>query len=179
MTNNALLIERAAHPIPDRVQPVKRFIARRFIEVYHYLGDLPNIEVCRHTLGVFSTGDLVGVMAFSTPVARLEDQEHTLELRRMVLVPELPSNSASRALGMARRWLRSNDPRVFRLISYSDLDQGHEGTIYRASNWTEVPCRPGRPWNHRRLRRFEGARRKRKFEQLVRPREWERYREAM
>lgn len=177
MNVQRLLIEHHHPQLPDKVRPAPRNQAHRLIEAFHYLEGLPHMEMCRHVLGVYSGGRLVGVLAFSNPVARHEDQVHTLELRRMVLVPGLPTNSASRALGMAGRYLRTQDPDAFRLISYSDQDQGHEGTIYRASNWKEVDCGGGGSWTTSRNggRRFTRAERKRKFEYLLKPRKWYRF----
>jgi len=171
----ATLIEHRHPQLPDEIRPAPRVQAHRLIESFHYLEGLPHMEVCRHVLGVYSGGRLVGVLAFSNPVARLEDQIHTLEMRRMVLVPGLPDNSASRSLGMAGRWLRSHDPDAYRLISYCDLDH-HEGTIYKASNWKELGCGGGGSWTSRGGgRRFERAQRKRKFQFLLKPRKWHRY----
>lgn len=174
-----VLIEHNHPQLPNDLRPAPRVQARRLIESFHYLEGLPHMEMCRHVLGVYSGGRLVGVLAFSNPVARLEDQVHTLELRRMVLVPGLPDNSASRSLGMGGRWLKSHDPDAYRLISYCDQDQGHEGTIYRASNWKEIDCGGGGTWTGRRGgRRFTRAKRKRKFEYLLKPRKWYRFKKG-
>lgn len=71
------------------------------------------------------------------PVARLEDQKHTLELTRLAHSPEAPRNLGSWALARMRRWILENMPEIERLISYQDADI-HHGTIYKADNWQKV-----------------------------------------
>jgi hypothetical protein len=71
------------------------------------------------------------------PLARLEDQEHTLELTRLAHSPEAPCNTGSWALARMRRWIVENMPEIERLISYQDADV-HCGTIYKADNWRQV-----------------------------------------
>ena len=76
----------------------------------------------------------VAVAMWGRPVARMEDQEHTLELTRLAHSPEAPRNTGSWALARMRAWIRENMPEIERLISYQDADI-HHGTIYKADNW--------------------------------------------
>lgn len=107
---------------------------------------------------------IVGVATWGRPVARLEDQEHTLELTRMALGPNHPYNSATFFSGKMRRWIRENMPSVERLISYQDLD-AHLGTFYKADNWMLVfeQENGSKSWTNRLGRKSSERRRKAKW----------------
>lgn len=79
---------------------------------------------------------IIGVATWGRPVARLEDQETTLELTRMAL-HDAPHNAATWFLSRMRRWIRVQMPHVNRLISYQDCEK-HAGTMYRADNWKQI-----------------------------------------
>jgi len=146
------------------VRPVPYRIARAFVERYHYLAYAPpGARIC---MGAWYGDRLVGVMLFGRPVARLEDQKHTLELTRMVLLDECPRNSESRALGLATRWIRGHMPEVRRLIAYADPNRGHRGTVYLAAGWKIVGKTKGGKWScpSRPNRRDAAAGPKLKFE---------------
>jgi len=148
------------------VRPVQFRVARRFVQIHHYLRYAP--PGARACLGVWHGTRLMGVLMFGRPAARLEDQRHTLELTRMVLLDECPRNSESRALGLAARWIRRNMPEIHRLIAYADPARGHKGTIYRAAGWRYVGETEGRPWNRPgRPRRDAAPGPKLKFELIL------------
>lgn len=76
----------------------------------------------------------VAVATWGRPVARLEDQETTLELTRQAHSPNCPKNTGTYFLGQMRHYIREHLPQIKRLISYQDADR-HRGTIYKADNW--------------------------------------------
>lgn len=117
--------------LPTHVRLIPYKQARRIIEQNHYLGYAPC--GCKFCLGVYADSELVGVMIFGHPIARMEEQESTLELTRMFLF-DSPKNSESKALSLAEKWIKSNRTER-RLIAYSDTAEGHQGIIYRAANW--------------------------------------------
>lgn len=140
--------------LPEHVEKILYRTAKRFISQYHYLGYAP--PGCRFALGVFVGRTLVGVMIFGRPVARLEDQDTTLELTRMALIPNTPKNSCSKALSLAEKWIKQNHPEFTRLIAYSDTEQEHKGTIYKAANWKETGKTQGHSWSCPSRRRDRG-----------------------
>ena len=77
---------------------------------------------------------------WSRPIAanRMRDGDKLMELRRMAICADAPKNTASRMLGWMARELRRTHPAVIRLVSYQDVD-AHDGTIYKASGWTQGP----------------------------------------
>jgi len=151
--------------LPDHVDIISWKAARRIIENHHYLGYAP--RCMKFNLGVFVDSEIIGVMMFGHPIARLEDQEHTLELTRMFLF-DSPKNSESRALSLAEKWIKANKPEITRLIAYSDTNQGHNGTIYRAANWKEIGSVRPHTWSSRPGRRGVIGGKKLKFERVFR-----------
>lgn len=81
--------------------------------------------------------NIYGVSTFGRPVARCEDQVHTLEHSRMALGPQAPRNSASYFMSRCRAWIRKNMPEIKRLISYVPTRE-YTGVTYRADNWSTI-----------------------------------------
>lgn len=140
----------------------------RWLRARHYLHRNPNRPSVRLVFGVFTEEqDRVGCLVWGRPVARLEDQVHTLELARMFLEDVCPRNSESYVLGRCVRWIRQHMPEIHRLIAYADPSAGHTGTIYRAVGWECLGKAGGRPWSNRpgRVQKREGH--KVKFERVL------------
>jgi hypothetical protein len=150
--------------LPTSVKTIKWKHARRIVQAHHYLGRAP--AGAKFCLGIYSDSGLMGVMIFGRPVARLEDQETTLELTRMVLFDGAPKNACSRAISLAEKWIKNNRKET-RLIAYADTDY-HQGTIYKASNWHLIGTSKASTWaraNRKRSTRRYGI--KNKFERIL------------
>jgi len=149
--------------LPNNIKKISYKDARRIIERNHYLGYAPC--GCKFCLGVFADSELVGVMIWGHPIARMEKHDNTLELTRMFLF-DSPKNSESKSLSLAEKWIKKNRPEK-RLIAYSDTDEGHLGTIYKAANWKMVKEVPIGNWSKSRVgRRGSIGGIKYKFERL-------------
>ena len=61
------------------------------------------------------------------------NQGQYLELTRMALNGK--QESTSKAMSIAIRLIKKNNPQIKLLISYADKGQNHYGTIYQATNW--------------------------------------------
>jgi len=150
--------------LPNQVKPIRYKDARRIIERHHYLGYAPC--GCKFCLGIYCNNDLIGVMIWGHPVARMENQDNTLELTRMFLFNS-PKNSESRALSLAEKWIKKNRTE-YRLIAYSDTSEGHKGTIYKATNWKMIKEVKPESWSKsRRDRRGVIGGKKLKFERML------------
>lgn len=150
--------------LPTHVRIIPFRTARRIIEQNHYLGYAPC--GCKFCLGIFADSEFVGVMIWGHPIARMEEQENTLELTRMFLF-DSPKNSESRALSLAEKWIKANRPEK-RMIAYSDTAEGHRGTIYRAANWQLVAEVRAETWiREGRDRRGTIGGKKLKFERCI------------
>jgi hypothetical protein len=57
-----------------------------------------------------------------------------IDIRRMACLDSSPRNSESYFIGQLVKWIRKNTDARY-VLSYSDLTEGHIGTIYKASNF--------------------------------------------
>ena len=102
----------------------------------HYLKSTPAGAVIR--MEFREAGELIGAMMWGRNPSPKQDQKSVLCLTRMFFIDEAPKNTESRALAMARRYIRRHCPQIKGLVAYSSTGQGHEGTVYQADNWFEV-----------------------------------------
>lgn len=110
----------------------------------HYSRTMPkNAKFC---FRVFYDGNCHGAMSLGYGIrpeikstwGNIKKGEY-LEFDRMWLSDIPPKNSESKTISMLVRLLRQISPDVRYLISYSDGTVGNTGTIYRASNFKELP----------------------------------------
>lgn len=90
-------------------------------------------------------GNYYASAIWSGAVARLLMADDVLELRRMAISSQSPSNTASRMLGWMVRDIAKRFPVVKRLVSYQDTEV-HTGTIYKASGWHPAFTNDGHGW---------------------------------
>lgn len=122
----------------------------RWIAEHHYLHSTPAGAVLR--MEFVEDGQRVGGMMWGRNTSPKQDQRNILCLTRMCFVDDTERFAESRALGMARKYIRKHCPTIKGLVAYSSTGQGHEGTIYQADGWFEVSrtangsrdCRSGR-----------------------------------
>ena len=106
----------------------------RWIKERHYLKSTPAGAVLRLEF-LNHAGERIGAMMWGRPVSPQVDQKHTLELTRMYFVAEAEHCVESRALGMARKYIRKHFPEIKGLIAYASTGQQHDGVIYQADGW--------------------------------------------
>ena len=119
--------------------------ARDLVVRYHY--SQGSSVTCVESHGLFCGDELVGAAIWMPPLpgpAKYLAQKlgvsrtHVLCLSRFVLVPDLPTNTASFLLGRSMRRYRGTRWRA--LLTYADSRLGHTGVIYKATNWTYDGC---------------------------------------
>jgi len=114
-------------------------MTRIFLEKYHYAQYGRTAKIY---YGVYLDNKLIAICKFS-PVVRKEvatsmgyTVSQVLELDRFCIHPEYQKkNLASKILGQVIKLIKSSHPEIQILVSFADTMQGHEGTIYKASNW--------------------------------------------
>lgn len=109
----------------------------RWITEHHYLHSTPAGAVIRMKF-LSEDGRRLGAMMWGRPVAPQADQAQLLELTRMYFVEDTEHCAESRALSMARKYIRKHYPQIKGLIAYSSLGEGHTGTVYLADGWFVV-----------------------------------------
>jgi very-short-patch-repair endonuclease len=124
------------------IKEVDALESKEFLEMWHYS------QFGRHgkkIFGAFLGDELIGVCKFSAPV-RAEcsscmgmEPQSVIELDRFCIKPtRQKKNFGSWMISRCASMAFCAFPRVSRIIAFSDLTYGHTGSIYKASNWTEV-----------------------------------------
>lgn len=84
---------------------------------------------------------MIGAMIYGNPgmpaIASKYNPDNPLrcwELRRLVCIDDTPKNTESYFIGQTFKWLKENtDAEV--IVSFADKHYGHEGIIYKATNF--------------------------------------------
>lgn len=107
------------------------------------------------SLGIFKKGPnnpffemtddtLMGVIVYSVPTGAnvhnsisplITSQKQVFELTRLWISDELGKNSESWFISQSFKYLKKYYPDIKVLISFSDTERNHLGTIYQATNW--------------------------------------------
>lgn len=142
-----------------------RKLVKNLLAQWH--GTLPPPQGWKVAFALLKDGTIVGISTFGRPVARLENQDETMEHTRMALSPHVPKNTASYFMGQNRKWIRENMPQIKRLIAYVDLEH-HTGVTYRSDNWKTIYWgkKNDSNWTSREKRTCLGAGTRAKFETI-------------
>ena len=125
------------------VESVPRSAIQKFIEKWHYSHSTNGVQ---HTqcFALFDGMTMIGAMMYALPSMKATaakynpiNPDRCWELRRLCCIDDTPTNTESFFIGKTLKWLKQNtDAEV--IISYSDLHYGHEGIIYKASNFIHL-----------------------------------------
>jgi len=105
-----------------------------FIKEYHYLKRMPaGILAC---FALYDKDEVfpVGGAVFSN--GRIQYDKKYIEFARLYLYDEIPKNSETFFIGKCLRLLQKKFPKYEGIVSWSDSNKGHVGTIYKASNFS-------------------------------------------
>lgn len=111
---------------------IDRWIAER-----HYLRSTPAGAVIRMRFSD-AEGNTLGAMLWGRNPSPKQDQHNVLCLTRMCFVDDTEHCIESRALAMARKYIRKHYAKIIGLVAYSSTGEGHEGVVYKADGWFEV-----------------------------------------
>lgn len=98
-----------------------------FIKKYHYLKTVSRGN--KYCFVLYIDNVMCGVAIFGTPVGKMASD--IIELKRFVLIPGLLKNTPSWFMSKCIRQITGYS----KIISYANPEQGHEGIIYKASNF--------------------------------------------
>lgn len=122
-----------------KVELCDRSDIRDFIESNHYSKNI-NGCISDYCFRLMRDGEMIGAMFFGRMAMAGqwkkygENESDVIELRRLVCIDDTPKNTESYFIGHAIRWLKKNT-KIKIIVSYSDLEYGHTGVVYRASNF--------------------------------------------
>jgi hypothetical protein len=104
----------------------------KIFKEFHYKKDNigGGISVC---FAMFIDDKLMGGSVLGKP-RHEKKYNNCIDIRRMACLDEAPKNSESYFLGQIIKWISCNT-KYDSVLSYSDKTVGHNGTIYKASNF--------------------------------------------
>jgi hypothetical protein len=111
-----------------------------FIAKYHYTHSMSGVQYKYAFAAIDDNWEMVGAAVFgqtampTTWKRYAKSADELIELRRLVFTDNTPRNIESRFIGWCLRWLR-NETDFKYVLSYADPYYGHQGTIYKASNF--------------------------------------------
>jgi hypothetical protein len=93
---------------------------------------------CSVAFGLHLGGCIKGVVCYGTPssaplrrgIAGIENAGNVVELTRLWICDSVPKNGESFLIG---RTIKSCGKEI--VVSFAEIDQGHVGTVYQATNW--------------------------------------------
>ena len=122
------------------VETVDRKVIQSFIHKWHYSHDTNGIQQ-KQCFALFNDNRMIGAMIYAIPSMKStaakynpDNPDRCWELRRLCCIDDTPTNTESYFISQTLKWLRQNTD-VEVVVSYADLEQGHEGVIYKASNF--------------------------------------------
>ena len=128
--------------ILDEVRPVCRMDALTLIQRCHYSKVMPRLS--RYYIGGLSGGRVVAVCTLGwgvRPVHTIKGMFPSLgtadylEIGKLCVDDECPTNTESWFLARVSRWVRHNAPDVKLLFSWADGIIGKAGYVYQAANY--------------------------------------------
>lgn len=121
------------------VRKIRGGIGRDYIRENHYSRSCHNGPIC---WGLFDGDALIGVLAFATPNSEYvraapfgpEHVDRVTELHRLHVMDGTPVNTESFFIGRALKGLMRERPNIRAVLTFADSTEGHNGTIYQATN---------------------------------------------
>jgi len=114
--------------------------AKYAVQHWHYSRSLPCSKTAR--LGVWEDDKFIGAVVFAWGANRHLAGEYKLKMTECAELCRVALNKhatpVSKILAIAVKMLKRQMTGIRLLVSYADLNQGHLGKIYQASNWVFV-----------------------------------------
>lgn len=130
-----------------KVVPCERNEIKNFIEKWHYSKSINGLK-SSYCFKLIDGTKLIGGMIYgylgmaSVWKKYVTAEEKLIELRRLCCIDATPKNTESYFIAKTIHWLRHNT-KIQKIISYADPNFGHEGIIYKASNFERLGLTAG------------------------------------
>jgi len=125
------------------VSKVERKDIKDFVETWHYSKSI-NGCITDYCYALYDTnGEMKGAMFYGKMAMAnqwkrfAENIGDVIELRRLCCVDDTPKNAESFFIGRSLRLLKADWAGSI-VVSYADKEFGHQGTIYKASNFKQL-----------------------------------------
>jgi len=134
------------------VKDIPQSQGREYIVENHYTG---GCGVASMIWGLFDGDEMVGAIAYQTPISEnvrkaifgSDDcwcdevdggshgfHQHVTELHRLVTDDDLHETATSWFISQSLDRLKQYKPKYWAVISHADMTEGHDGTVYQATN---------------------------------------------
>ena len=124
------------------VKRVERSDIKDFIETHHYSKSI-NGCIADYCYALYHRDEMKGAMFYgrfgmaNQWMKYGKCKEDVIELRRLCCIDDTPKNTESFFIGATLRLLKK-DWGGKTVVSYADTEYGHEGIIYKATNFEKV-----------------------------------------
>ena len=121
------------------IKKIKKNEAVKYIQEHHYSKTCsPNPFPC---YGLFNN-KLIGVLMFAVPCSEnvrssflgKKYKKRITELHRLHILDIAPFNTESWFISKCLKLLKQIQPEIWGIVSFADPNEGHNGTIYKATN---------------------------------------------
>ena len=118
-----------------KVESIKKDLCKEWLLYKHYAKRIPSIS---YAFGLFDGGVMKGCCTYGLPpqhncmlLCGEENKDYVLELNRLIKNDGMPKNTQSYFVSQTFKLL----PKPSIIISYSDLNNGHNGYTYQSLNF--------------------------------------------
>jgi len=131
----AAVIERRSLKERYSIKPINYKLAMEIVVNNHYLHrKCP----CSFAWGLFEGNNIIGCIIYGTPssaplrkgICGEDEKDNVIELTRLWVQDGTPKNTESYLIGNT---LKLVDKEI--IVSYAEIEQGHLGIVYQATNW--------------------------------------------
>lgn len=125
-----------------KVKAVERKDIRDFMEKWHYSHNINGL-ISDYCFALYYHDTMIGAMIYGRMAMVNQWKKYgkqasdVIELRRLAMIDTTLRNSESYFIGKTIKWLKQNT-QIKTIVSYADTFYGHQGLIYKASNFTLV-----------------------------------------
>ena len=127
------------------IRPISYKLAMELVVKNHYLHrkcpcsqSFGLFEKCDNNTDLFSDERIVGCVIYGTPssaplrkgICGIEESFNVLELTRLWIEDSTPKNTESYLIGNTIKLVNKEI-----IVSYAEIEQGHLGIVYQATNW--------------------------------------------
>lgn len=123
-----------------KVKLVERNEIKDFVEKWHYSNSINGV-MSDYCFGLYNNETLIGAIIYGKlGMANAwkkygDSSDSVMELRRLCCIDDTPKNTESYFIAKTLKWLKKNTL-IKTIVSYADCNQGHEGIVYKASNFS-------------------------------------------
>ena len=124
------------------IKKVERNQIKSFMEKWHYSHNINGL-IADYCFALYYHDTMIGAiiygrMAMANQWKKYgENAQDVIELRRLACIDDTLRNTESYFIGHTLKWLKKNTS-IKIVVSYADTFHGHQGIIYKASNFKYV-----------------------------------------